>query len=121
MLILSWFVIIMDVLYYIINNKNCKVNDLSYGNKKTRYSVKNFTLYPAHSRVGRGNLVLSHSVPHFLPNSGGIAWQIGKFWRLSHVTRVLEWESNPQSVTFVALRRDSPLTVTPLNLNMSRI
>ena len=32
-----------------------------------------FTLYPAHSRVGRGNLVLRHSVPHFLPNSGDIA------------------------------------------------
>ena len=32
-----------------------------------------FTLYLAHSRVGRGNLVLRHSVPHFLPNSGGIA------------------------------------------------
>ena len=32
-----------------------------------------FTLYPAHSRVGRENLVLSHSVPHFLPNSGSIA------------------------------------------------
>ena len=33
----------------------------------------NFTLYPAHWRVGRGNLVLRHSVPHFLPYSGGIA------------------------------------------------
>ena len=32
-----------------------------------------FTLYPAHSRVGRGNLVLRHSVPHCLPDSGGIA------------------------------------------------
>ena len=32
-----------------------------------------FTLYPAHSKVGRENLVLRHSVPHFLPNSGGIA------------------------------------------------
>ena len=27
----------------------------------------------AHSRVDRGNLVLRYSVPHFLPNSGGIA------------------------------------------------
>ena len=35
-----------------------------------------FTLHPAHSTVGRGNLVLRHSVPHFLPNSLGIAcWQ----------------------------------------------
>ena len=33
----------------------------------------NFMLYPAHSRVGRGNLVLRHSVPHFSPSSGGIA------------------------------------------------
>ena len=28
---------------------------------------------PTHSRVGRGNLVLRHSVFYFLPNSGGIA------------------------------------------------
>ena len=32
-----------------------------------------FTLYPAHNIVGRGNLVLRHTVPHFLQNSGGIA------------------------------------------------
>ena len=32
-----------------------------------------FTLYPTHSRVGRGNLVLRHSVPQFPPISGGIA------------------------------------------------
>ena len=31
------------------------------------------TLYPAHSRVGRGNLVFRHSVLHLLPNSGDIA------------------------------------------------
>ena len=32
-----------------------------------------FTLYPAHSRVGRGNLVLIHSVRLFPTNSGDIA------------------------------------------------
>ena len=43
-------------------------------NVKTIQSIEiSFTLYPAHSRVGRGNLVLRHSVPHFLPNSGAIA------------------------------------------------
>ena len=36
-------------------------------------AIYSFTLYPAHSRVGRRNLVLRHSVPHILPNSGGIA------------------------------------------------
>ena len=35
-----------------------------------------FTLYPAYSRVGRGNLVLRNSVPHFLPNSGGFACRV---------------------------------------------
>ena len=29
--------------------------------------------YSVHSRVGRGNLVLGHSVPRFLPYSGGVA------------------------------------------------
>ena len=28
---------------------------------------------PAHSRVGRGNIMLRHSVPHFPPSSGGVA------------------------------------------------
>ena len=74
----------------------------------------NFTLYPAHSRVGRGNLLLRHSVPHFLPNSGGIAclgaelnaalnldpraekWK-HKFKKIFHF---LEWGSNPQPVDF---------------------
>ena len=32
-----------------------------------------FTLYPAHSRVRKGTLVLTHSVTHFSPRSGGIA------------------------------------------------
>ena len=31
-----------------------------------------FTLYPAHSWVDRGNLVLKQSVPHFPPNPEGI-------------------------------------------------
>ena len=31
-----------------------------------------FTLHPAHSKVGRGNLGLRQSVPHFLPNSRAI-------------------------------------------------
>ena len=30
-----------------------------------------FTLYPAHSRIGKGKLVLRHSVPHLSANFGG--------------------------------------------------
>ena len=30
-------------------------------------------LYPAHSRIGRGNLLLRYSIPHFSPNSEGMA------------------------------------------------
>ena len=36
-------------------------------------SFFNVPLY--YSRVGRGNLVLRHSVLNFSPNPGGIAWQ----------------------------------------------
>ena len=32
-----------------------------------------FTLYPAHSRLDRGNIVLKYSITHFPPNSVGIA------------------------------------------------
>ena len=70
-------------------------------------------LYPAHIRVGRVNIVLRHSVPHFSPNSWGIArWvaelnaalcldararneNICKFKSIFHF---LEWGTNPQPV-----------------------
>ena len=35
-------------------------------------------MYPAHSGGGRGDLVLRHSVPHFLTNSGGIACRVAE-------------------------------------------
>ena len=38
---------------------------------KIKLNQISFTLYPAHSRVGRGNLVLKHSIPHFY----------AEFWR----------------------------------------
>ena len=41
-----------------------------------------FTLYPAHSRVGRGNLVLRHTVPHFPPNFGGITPEYQKIIKI---------------------------------------
>ena len=39
-------------------------------------SKNSFTLYPAHSRIGRGTIVLRHSVPHSPPNSGGISCKV---------------------------------------------
>ena len=35
-----------------------------------------FTLYPAHSRIGRGDLVLRHSGPHFPLNSGDLTYLV---------------------------------------------
>ena len=40
------------------------------------FILKSFTLYPAHSRVGRGHLVLIHSVTLFPPCFGGIGCRI---------------------------------------------
>ena len=37
-----------------------------------------FTLYPAHSRVGGGKLVLRHSVLHFPRSSEGIACRVAE-------------------------------------------
>ena len=52
-----------------------------------------FTLYPAHSRVDWGNLVLRHSVPHFPPNSGGIAcWVAELNAALCLDTRAKKWK-----------------------------
>ena len=50
-----------SVKIFLFNTLDMKINKMS------------FTLYPAYSRVGRGNLVLRHSVPHFPPNFGGMA------------------------------------------------
>ena len=36
-------------------------------------------MYPAHSRVGRGNIVIRYSVPHFPPNFRGIACWMAEF------------------------------------------
>ena len=47
--------------------------DFHYFYKQIKNKYIGFTLGPAHGRLGRGNLVLRPSVPHFLPNSGGIA------------------------------------------------
>ena len=38
-----------------------------------------FTMYPTHSRVGRGILVLRHSILHFLPNSRGTECRVAHF------------------------------------------
>ena len=52
-----------------------------------------FILYPAHGRVVRGNLVLSHSVPHFLPNSRGNAcWVAELNATLCFNTRAKKWK-----------------------------
>ena len=37
------------------------------------YMFFGFTLYPAYSRVSRGNLVFRHPTAHFLMNFGDIA------------------------------------------------
>ena len=55
--------------------------------------IISFTLHPIHSRVGRGNLLLRHSVPHFLPNSGGIACLVAELnAALCLDTRAKKWE-----------------------------
>ena len=65
-----------------------------------------FTLYPAHSRVGRRNILLRHSAPHFPPNSGSIEWRnstprfctrVKKWNKFKQVFHTLEWGSNTTS------------------------
>ena len=63
----SLFLIIAKIIYY---------NILSSVKQFMNIFFYTFTLYPAHSNVGRGNLVLRHFVPHLLPNSGGIACRV---------------------------------------------
>ena len=90
-----------------------------------------FTLYPAHSTVGRGNLVLRYSVPHFPPSSGDIAC-----WRNLTLRFALTPERRNENINenkylisssgdrpynqtvlqsqFVPLRRDRPPTPAPI-------
>ena len=65
-----------------------------------------------HTRVGRGNLVLRHSVSHFPMVSGGIVCWVAelnaafcfntraKKWKKKIIFHFLEWESNPQPADF---------------------
>ena len=78
------------------------------------YIMISFTLYPAHSRVGRWNLVLRLSVLHFPPNSGDIACWVAEFnaalvldtrakkckYKFKWIFHLLEWGSSPQPVGF---------------------
>ena len=62
--------------------------------------IISFTLYPAHSRVGWGNLVLGHSVPQFPPNPG----ILNKYLISSSVIEPTTSRFN--SHIFVSLRQD---------------
>ena len=63
--------------FQILNIINILIFLLNFFDFYTRYYIS-FKLYPAHSRVSRGNLVLRQSFPHFLPKSGGIAWSVAE-------------------------------------------
>ena len=61
--------------------------------KNNLFAFFSFTLYPAHSRERRGNLVLRHFVPHFPPNSGDINCLVTQFYAaLCHDTRGKKWK-----------------------------
>ena len=76
--------------------------------------IISFTLYPAHIRVGRGNLVLRLTVPHFPLSSRGVAYwgaelnaalcldNRAKKWKYKckQIFYLLEWGSNLQPVYF---------------------
>ena len=58
-------------MYTFLIMMKCK-NVISY--KIFKKNQISFTLYPEHSRVGRGNLALRHSLCHFLPLLLNIAY-----------------------------------------------
>ena len=62
------------------------------------------TLYPAHSRVGRGNLVLRHPVQHILRNSGGIAYIYDKIYY--KIKLMLKWEINEKKYIIKDIHKD---------------
>ena len=64
-----WEVANLSCTYSIVNSRSLHLFRLDF----FILSFISFTLHPAHSRVGRGNLVLRHSVLYCPPNSGGIA------------------------------------------------
>ena len=67
---------------------------MRYVSKKSNHV--SFTLYPAHRRMGRWNLVLRHSVPRFLPNLGGFACQVTEL----HAALCLEPERRNEHINF---------------------
>ena len=88
----------VEVLTIVYLNKECL-------NLELKLIIKNqisFTLYPAHSRVGRGKLVLRHSIPHFLQNSTSrfASTPEQRNGNINLSKYLLEWGSNPQPVGF---------------------
>ena len=62
-------------------------------------------LYPAHSKVGRGNIVLRHCVPHFLPNSG--------------VWMRIEWQNSTPRLTSTPERRNGNINLNKYFISSS--
>ena len=72
-----------------------RLNGSSYSNisQLQQYYSFSFMLYHAHNRVGRGNLELRHSVPHFQPNYEGIACWVAEVNAALHLdTRAKKWK-----------------------------
>ena len=82
------------------------------------YKEISFTFYPAHSSVGRGNLMLKHPVPHFLPNFKGWVLSVAltprfcldtrakKKWNINLNKYFISWNgewTHPQPVDFTII------------------
>ena len=67
------YIVILSIsnILVILATSLVEIDVRSFGSSPNFFIKISFTLYPTHSRVGRGNLVLSHSVPHFPSNSAG--------------------------------------------------
>ena len=92
---------------------DCKRDRSWIGFSENKSSASRY-LYPAHSRIGRGNLVLRHTVSHFPLSSGGIAWWVAELnaalcldtrakkwkYKCKETFHFFEWGPNPQLVDF---------------------
>ena len=100
--IVCWIKIFADTnfTYLLLNRQN--INDIF----NAIFIYYFFTLFPAHSWVVRGNLVLRHTVTHYPPNSAGIAcWLAELNGALYLDTKAKKWKCK-LSKYFISSRGD---------------
>ena len=103
-------------LWHYIEYLICRIIDIAIRYNSTN-QLHSFTLYPAHSRVGSGNIVIRHSAPHFPSNFSRHYALSGGTQRRTFALVPDRRNENIKKSSFISSRRDRThnrrVSVTP--------